>query len=397
MITVEFLNRDPVTSQKVEIVERKGIGHPDSLADGIAEEISRTLSLRYMEEFGEILHHNTDHVQIVGGEAEPEIGGGKVTKPIYVLLAGRATTEYNGKEIPVNEIAYEVAVKYLDDTVRFLNPKEHVEISPMIRPGSIDLRELFKLGGDVPRANDTSFGVGFAPMTPLEKTVLEVEMELNSDSSKRRVPSLGEDIKVMGTRNGDKYSLTIASAMVSSQLSSYEEYYDAKEKVREIAISKAKKILGSDKELEVVINAADEEERVVYITVTGTSAEAGDDGSTGRGNRVNGLITPFRPMSLEAACGKNPVSHIGKLYNVMAHKIAEEIHSETGALEVYVRLQSRIGSPINQPENASVQILDYDIENRKRILRESEEIVKDNLNEIWKLTEMIVKGKIKTF
>ena len=211
------------------------------------------------------------------------------------------------------------------------------------------------------------------------------------------MPSLGEDIKVMGTRNGDKYSLTIASAMVSSQLSSYEEYYDAKEKVREIAISKAKKILGSDKELEVVINAADEEERVVYITVTGTSAEAGDDGSTGRGNRVNGLITPFRPMSLEAACGKNPVSHIGKLYNVMAHKIAEEIHSETGALEVYVRLQSRIGSPINQPENASVQILDYDIENRKRILRESEEIVKDNLNEIWKLTEMIVKGKIKTF
>jgi S-adenosylmethionine synthetase len=50
----------------------------------------------------------------------------------------------------------------------------------------------------------------------------------------------------------------------------------------------------------------------VYLTVTGTSAEAGDDGEVGRGNRVNDLITPYRPISLEAAAGKNPVTHVGQ-------------------------------------------------------------------------------------
>ncbi len=55
-----------------------------------------------------------------------------------------------------------------------------------------------------------------------------------------------------------------------------------------------------------------------------TSVEMGDDGATGRGNRGNCLITPMRPMSIEAIAGKNPVNHVGKIYNVIAQQVAEE-------------------------------------------------------------------------
>ena len=95
----------------------------------------------------------------------------------------------------------------------------------------------------------------------------------------------------------------------------------------------------------------------VYLTVTGTSAEAGDDGQVGRGNRANGLITPYRPMSIEAPAGKNPVTHVGKLYNVLAQRIARAIVDEiAGAQEAYCGLLSQIGRPINEPQLIDVKV-----------------------------------------
>ena len=37
-----------------EIVECKGLGHPDTICDGIAEELSLTLSRHYLAEYGKI-------------------------------------------------------------------------------------------------------------------------------------------------------------------------------------------------------------------------------------------------------------------------------------------------------------------------------------------------------
>ena len=39
---------------KAEVVERKGLGHPDTLCDGIAEAVSRALSKEYIKETGNI-------------------------------------------------------------------------------------------------------------------------------------------------------------------------------------------------------------------------------------------------------------------------------------------------------------------------------------------------------
>src|SRR5512137_2573614 len=98
-IFVEELTHAPIEAQGVEFVERKGIGHPDSIADGLAESVSRALCKMYKERYGRILHHNTDEVEVVGGQSSPTFGGGSILEPIYVLLVGRATTEVSGQRL----------------------------------------------------------------------------------------------------------------------------------------------------------------------------------------------------------------------------------------------------------------------------------------------------------
>ncbi len=392
-IVVETLDRSPYTETDVEMVERKGLGHPDTLADGIAESVSRTLCREYMKRYGCILHHNTDEVQIVAGESSPEFGGGELIKPIYILLAGRATAYVEDEEVPVGTIALKAAEEYVDETVRNLDVKEHVVIEPKIGHGSQDLRDVFERGDEVPLANDTSFGVGYAPLTPVERLVLETERYINGDL-KDDLPEVGEDVKVMGLRRDDHVELTVAAAMVSPLIDDLDHYVSVVEELREKVSDLAVEI-APDMNVNVKVNTADDYDRgVVYITVTGTSAEQGDDGSVGRGNRVNGLITPCRPMSMEAAAGKNPVNHVGKLYNVLAHRIAGRVHEETSADEVYVRLLSRIGHPIDDPQAAEIQLVG-------NVTREDEDrarkILEDELSSVTELTKEIVEGKVDVF
>ncbi len=401
-IHIETLNTKPVSELGFEIVERKGIGHPDTICDAIAEEVSRRLSKYYLEEFGVILHHNVDKVLLVGGQANPKFGGGDVIQPIYILVAGRATievrTESGTKYIPIGPIILEAAKGWIKNNFRFLDPEKHVVIDYRIGKGSVDLVGLFELGVKrIPLANDTSVGVGFAPLTETEKLVLETEKMLNSPEYKKRNPAVGEDIKVMGLRIGDKIRLTVAAAIVSSQVSSVEEYLEVKERIKEDVIRLASKI--TNKEVTVDVNTADyPKEGIVYITVTGTSAEHGDDGMTGRGNRANGLITPMRPMSLEAAAGKNPVSHVGKIYNVLANIIASRIYREVGNVkEVYVKLLSQIGKPINQPQVAAVEFIPEDPAKTKDTRYEIEKIVAEELDNVTRLTEKFVKGELTLY
>ncbi len=350
---------EPVYSQDAEIVERKGTGHPDTICDSLAEELSVRLSKLYLDEFSAIMHHNVDKALLVGGVARPEFGGGEVVSPIEIYLVGRALSEKEGKLLPVEELAIEVTREWIGNNLRNLDPDKHLVIKPRIKPGSRDLVDLFlrfQRRGEVPLANDTSFGVGYAPLDTLERVVYETERLLNSPEFKESHPEVGEDIKVMGVRIGDRIRITIACAFVDRYLNSLEEYVAKKEEIKR----KVEELAGEihDRPYEVFINTADDPQSgSVYITVTGTSAEQGDDGQVGRGNRVNGLITPYRPMSLEAAAGKNPVSHIGKIYNVVAGTIAQRVVEEVEEIEeAYCYLVSQIGKPINEPQVCDVKI-----------------------------------------
>ena len=400
-VIIEELNQKPIEEQIVEIVERKGIGHPDSIADGIAEEYSRKLCEEYIRRFGVILHHNVDKVLVVGGQARPEFGGGEILHPIYILISGRATTEVRTKEgvesIPIGKLALEAAREWISRNFRYLDPERHIIIDYRVGKGSVDLVGIFELGkGKVPLANDTSVGVGFAPLSETEKLVYETERYLNSEEFKKRVPEVGEDIKVMGLRIGNSIKLTVAAAIISSLTPDPDHYLSVKEEIKETVEKLVSRI--TDKEVEVYVNTADKPDKnIFYLTVSGTSAEHGDDGMTGRGNRVNGLITPTRPMSLEAAAGKNPVSHVGKLYNVLAFRIAEEIAKLDEVKEAYVKILSQIGKPIDQPLVVSVQVIPESKKLTDNTKEEIRSIVNDMLSKIVNLTQEIVQRKVSVF
>ena len=394
-IVVEKLCHTPIEEQKIELVERKGVGHPDSLADGIAEAMSKALCKEYLKKFDAILHHNTDETQIVAGDSKPEFGGGEIIKPIFILLVGRATKYFENEVIPTDRIALKAAKEYLKSTIRNLNIETDVTFDVKLGEGSAELKDVF-IRGEIPHANDTSFGIGYAPLSETEKLVYNIEREIYNKFRKKE-RAIGEDVKVMALREGDKIELTVACAFVSKYLNNLEEYKtlksDLTEWIKDIASSY------TSKKVEVFINTADNYKRgVVYITVTGTSAENADDGSVGRGNRCNGLITPGRPMSLEATSGKNPVNHVGKIYNLLATQIAKDCYENIdGIKEVYVRILSQIGKPINEPRVLSIQVIPetgYDVEKMESKLKN---IANEWLDGISKITDIVMEGKLSTF
>lgn len=354
-----------------EVVERKGLGHPDTLADGISEAISRDLCRQYLEEFGQILHHNVDKVLIIAGKSMPEFGGGRILLPPSVVVGGRATRP-NSRSL--DEIFNQSVSSHLKKTLKNL---QEFRVEPRAEVGAPELRSLIGRG-----ANDTSIGVGFAPLNPVERQVFDLEKDIRSLSG------VGEDTKIMAVRIGEDLKIVVAAAMVSRYIGSMEEYISTKERIAKVAARRSKTE-------DVSVNAADSGSNI-FLTVTGTSIEMGDDGATGRGNRGNGLITPMRPMTMEAVAGKNPVSHVGKIYNVLAARMADGIAELEGVQEAYVTLVSKIGSPLDQPLLRGVKICG-DLE-----LTPSREGRIDSIIDYWlertdDLVEDFVQGKLTVY
>lgn len=395
------LTQNSIEERHVEIVERKGRGHPDYVIDGASEAVSRELCKHYLKEFGSVLHHNIDKGLLVGGKAHPVFGGGEVIDPMYLVVAGRAVTDVskNGVNtpIPIGTISLKAIRAFLKETFRFLDVDSHVIIDYKIKQSSIDLVSNFEAGTGMPLSNDTSFGVCYAPLSQTERLVLEAESYLNSRKVKKELPEVGEDIKVMGLRKDSHIILTIAAPQISSLTPDLEHYISIKGEVTNRIRDVATRITNRD--VEVCVNTADDlDKSIVYLTVTGTSAEQGDDGNTGRGNRVHGLITPGRPMSLEATAGKNPINHVGKIYNVLAMQMAEKVYREVeGISEVYIKVLSQIGKPIDQPLMTDVQLILSKGATLDRIRGDVESIVDEGLANLHKISEAIIDGKILLF
>lgn len=387
------------TADEVEIVERKGIGHPDTICDALAETLSRNLCQEYQRRFGEILHHNVDKALLCGGRATATFGGGSVIAPINIYLAGRAIAEVGGETVPITEIAVEGSRTWLKANLHALDPDRQVRIDALVQQGSQDLQALFSrrdLRG-IPLANDTSFGVGYAPLSQLERLVLAIDKLINGRDRERETPAWGEDIKVMAVRSGDRVEITVACAMIGLFLANIEAYLEQKILLEELVRDLANE--HGFPACRVGVNAADSlSSGGIYLTVTGTSAEAGDDGQVGRGNRVNGLITPCRPMSLEAAAGKNPVSHVGKIYNVLARDIAEAIIAEIPEIESAQSLMvSRIGAPVTLPAVVEIKIATREGVPATALQARIEALVGDRIARIPELVSGFVAGSISVF
>jgi S-adenosylmethionine synthetase len=358
-LLLEELKRPPVARQRLELVERKGKGHPDSICDAVAEAVSLALCREYRTAYDRILHHNTDKALLVAGRTQPRPGGGAVLEPMRLVLGDRAVSEYQGKRLDVGAIAEAAAVGWVRGNLRFVDPARHLLVQNELKEGSPELTDLFERS--VVGANDTSAAVGYAPLTETERLVLDAEHWLNSPAFQQRFPEAGEDVKVMGVRRDGELALTVALAFVDRFVPDAGSYFRRKDEMRLALEEYLRGRLHEVDRVAVEVNTLDDPARGaggLYLTVLGTSAEGGDCGQVGRGNRVNGVTSLNRPSGNEAAAGKNPVCHVGKIYSLLTHRLAERVvQSVPGVAEVYVWLCSQIGRPIDAPWMAAGQLI----------------------------------------
>jgi S-adenosylmethionine synthetase len=390
-IVVEAGTSAGPAERDVEICEHKGIGHPDTLTDAVCEAASRELSLAYRRAYGTILHHNLDKGLLVGGRSEPRFGGGRILAPAKLFIAGRATRV--DSRVDPAATAAAAAKRHLTIDLGF--PETCFEISTEIGEGAANLKEIFERQADIPLANDTSIGVGFAPYTSLEALVLSTAELLGAPAFREAFPAAGLDFKVMGLRNRGTITLTIALAIIGRHVAGARDYFTQKEAMRRHIAARTP--AGTVVQINTLDDPDAREESGIYLTVSGTSAEMGDDGQVGRGNRASRLITPARPMSLEACAGKNPVSHVGKIYNVLAMALAREIHQHVpDSRWVNVELLSAIGTPIDRPQIAAVEMGPAAVLTAAagRAVRA---LVDERLQRITEVTELVLSGGASLF
>lgn len=396
-ITINGSKQIPLEKQKLEIVERKGLGHPDFICDAIMDQISVKLSKAYLDKFGMIMHHNADKSLLVAGDVETRFGGGSVREPMLLIIGDRATFEVEGITIPVKETALQTAKGWFKKNLRFVDPENHVEYHVELKPGSPELTDIFRRKGKILGANDTSAAVGYAPMTKTETIVLKTERYVNSKDFKKKFPESGEDVKVMGLRKNNDLRLIVSMAFVDRFVRSEREYFKKKAEILEETNRFVNENTDFDK-VTVKLNTLDVEGRGidgVYLTVLGTSADSADSGQVGRGNRVNGVMPLNRPVCSEAAAGKNPVSHVGKIYNLLTHRIAEQVHEQVSDVEeVYIWLLSQIGKPIDQPAIASAQVVMKSGNSMENVRRDIKEVINSELENIDKFCMDLAHGRI---
>lgn len=380
-LVVEALAATPVAARRVELVERKGIGHPDTICDALVEAISHALSRMYLERAGVILHYNIDKAFLVAGECRKGFGWGDVTRPIEFIVGDRATLALGdppATTFPVEDTVRSAVETWAGRHLPHLRSNEHLRIRTVLAPASAELRAIYEAGERELEANDTSGAAGYAPLTPTEELVLAVERYLNGPEFKAAFPDTGEDVKVFGLRRDGHVSLTVAMPFRCDGVASETAYFTRKEAVLGVLVEQFR---ATPLELAWSLNSLDRPGRGAdgtYLTLTGTSAEDADSGQVGRGNRVNGLIAFARPAGSEAAPGKNPVAHPGKLYSVLSHRLAREIHARCpGLREVYVHLATRIGEPVDRPWTGVQLVLAEgvalgDVERRVREVVEAE-------------------------
>jgi len=395
----------------LELVERKGAGHPDTLTDGVAEAISRAYSRYCLERFGAILHHNTDKTALLGGAAEVRFGYGQMTAPISVLVNGRMTNRLGEQTIPVDDIIRNAAYDFLSGALPLLDVENWVRIQPRLSlassPGAVqgptsdqqagrqfwfaprnleDLAERHRMF-----SNDTSAGVGYAPLGVAERVACEVESHLTGEVFRAAHPYYGTDIKLMVTRCDEQVNITACVPQIACHTPDLDTYIARRVQARNLIAEAAEQIAPGHR-ITVAINTRDNDARQeLYLTATGSSIESGDEGVVGRGNRSNGLISMFRPMSMEGVSGKNPVYHVGKLYNLAANEAAQQLYEMTGRATA-VALVSQAGRDLNDPWQVLVQ--QSGTERVDEVL--AGHVVAEVMNNLDELRAALLTGKLVT-
>ncbi|WTF18227.1 S-adenosylmethionine synthetase (plasmid) [Streptomyces sp. NBC_01601] len=347
------MQRTPLPHElAVETVERKGVGHPDTLADGIAELASIRYSQHCLDTAGAVLHHNLDKVAVLGGRAAFTDTDGAYDRPLRVVFGGRISTSFAGRELPVREILEQAAIERLRatlpgfDRVRLEIRHETTDSSKFphwFAPRSLD---------DLPEwtrafSNDTAYLVGSGPRTAAESVALLAEAWF------RRHAWAGSDIKALVVRRGESWTVTVCVPALAGHLVTSAEFDDAvTASARELTAELEQRLPGR---VDVVCNTRGSRTGPIsgqYFTLSGSAIDYGEDGLVGRGNARTGLISGAHLSGNEATFGKNPAYHVGKVGGWLADEAARAVAVEFGPCRIGVLWRN--GATYDQP--ASVEI-----------------------------------------
>lgn len=401
--TITILSHSPLWDEDFETIERKGIGHPDTIADALAAKISQTYSKYTSTRFdGIILHHQIDKLMVIGGKAEVTFGHGRFIEPIRIIVAGRATYRFKNKKIPLNSMLKTTIIAYFKENFPLVPIKSIIiqnYLTNYAGPGTVlqskgAIVNMFNpkkknqvRGYEKLVANDTSCCVAYAPLSPLETSVLAVEKYLNDNKTKKIYPWLGKDIKIMAVRNYKDILITMCIPQIAKYVPSFNKYTENLNLIGEIIYKRFSDAFLNYK-IELSINTKDDYDKMnVYLTASGASL-SGDIGVTGRGNRTNGLITSNRPMSMEGTNGKNPKYYSGFIYANLTKRISSSIFNllkEPCIVEVI----SQNGGLLRDPWQ--IRVVTTANENKVK------EIIKNELNNIEKITLDFIEGNIINF
>lgn len=302
-----------------EIIEYKSNGHPDTLTDLVVEACATALDDYYLKTYRRVLHYNIDKAVFLAGNVEVHYGGGTIIKlPCFIL--GGQVSNLDGSRVVLKTTIVDTVRKYLPNLGRF-----RIEIR--CNNVSRNLDDIAR--NEQVLCNDTSFGVGYWPFSDNERKVLALRDQFDEMVQKQEIP-IGECYKIMLTPRG----IVVSAPFYAQRIRNHEEYAAYKQQIEET--------------LNVTFNP-DFDSGFPYMTLSGSSIECGDDGQVGRGNRYNGLITPCRPMTIEAYSGKNNRNHIGKLYSKLAFEKAKQTYEATKK-PTQVIMVGRIGTPLDTPE-----------------------------------------------
>lgn len=388
----------PAHEAEFEVVERKGIGHPDSMADILAEEFSRRYSRFGLDHLGVVPNHWVDKVALIGAASSVEYGAFTVNKPISAYLFGKLTMAVGETVLPIEEIFRAATDDVLTEATRTSAILEHVRHVVENTSGTaLDHPRAFYAPTTAAeaepaaelRANDTAFCAAHAPATPTELLAIALENHVNSVAFACAFPAAGSDVKVMLLRGETGLDITVCLPFHPALTPTGESYRlmlaSAHEHIAGTAAAMAVS-LGIGEAVRVAVNTKDAAGGA-YLAPFGTSLGKGDCGLVGRGNKADGVIASSRSAGVEALAGKNPVHHTGKLYTLAASRIADRLHAELGLVNETV-LMSRNGDLLNQPAFAGVRLAGRATAGQRAAV---DEIVHDTIERLDLLTKWLLE------
>ncbi len=355
-ITIQQACVSPDT-QPFDAAERKGIGHPDSLADLVADTFSRRYSSWCLRQFGVVPNHWVDKVNLVGAVAEVGFGGYEIRKPVDCYLFGKVTDQIGATPVPVEAIFNDAVSTVLSTALGGLRILDHIRLHINNTRGvATDHAPEFYL----PTAPTRLAGV-LAEESVANDTVICVGASRRGLAADLDVfPAVGTDVKVMVVRVGTELDITAAIPCHPELVPSWEAYRAALGDVQAVLSADLKRLLDQEPRAAAItgvtfqLNTKDLPGRG-YLAPFGTSLGKGDCGAVGRGNRYSGAIEPLRPASCEAPAGKNPIHHVGKIYTAVAAEAAQRIFNDTG-LYAEVTIAARNGGRLTSPAHVLVAL-----------------------------------------